>query len=401
MTWRWLIPFILTLLLCPLSTTAQNFVDFEDFLRRYETARPELRREVARSFVDWQQARGGFPIRQADGNVVFLYFASGEERDVRLTGDFRAISFTDVYWDKIGEPMSHVGSVFYSRHVFEPDARLDYKFVVDGKDIRDPLNLRTLISGTGGGEVSELVMSRHQTSVLEEAQVGFLHGTLHPLEEAWALPRVTVYLPPGYDRSRSYPTIYTADGTAWLDLIRFPEILDRLIAKRAIEPVIAVMIDAAADRSSWYSYNPDYLTYLRRVVDHVDNLYSTRRQPEARLHAGTSAGGRATMYVGLELPGLFKNVSMLSPALTGPLYYFEPYFSSRKRPDPNLRIWMSAGTYEGSIYRDAPIWKPTSGELISRSKPFTSIKGTALERGERVLRTCCYISFLQSLSSFS
>jgi enterochelin esterase-like enzyme len=59
------------------------------------------------------------------------------------------------------------------------------------------------------------------------------------------------------------------------------------------------------------------------------------------------------MYVGLELPGLFKNVSMLSPALTGPLYYFEPYFSSRKRPDPNLRIWMSAGTYEGSIYRDA------------------------------------------------
>jgi hypothetical protein len=118
MTWRWLIPFILTLLLCPLSTTAQNFVDFEDFLRQYATARPELRREVARSFVDWQQARGGFPIRQADGNVVFLYFASGEEREVRLTGDSRAISLTDVYWDKIGEPMSHVGSVFYSSQVF-------------------------------------------------------------------------------------------------------------------------------------------------------------------------------------------------------------------------------------------------------------------------------------------
>jgi enterochelin esterase-like enzyme len=353
MTWRRLMLFVLTLLLCPLSTTAQNFVDFEDFLRQYEAARPELKKEVARSFVDWQQARGGFPIRQADGNVVFLYFAVGDERDVRLTGDFRARSFSDVYWDKTGEPMTRVGSVFYSRHVFEPDARLDYKLVVDGKDMRDPLNVRTLISGTGGGEVSELVMPRHQASALEEAQVGFLRGTLHPLEEAWALPRVTVYLPPGYDPSRSYPTIYTADGTAWLDPIRFPEILDRLIAKRAIEPVIAVMIDAAADRSSWYSYYPDYLTYLRRVVDHVDNVYSTRRQPEARLHAGTSAGGRATMYVGLELPGLFKNLSMLSPSFTGPLYYFEPYFSGRKRPDPNLRIWMSAGTYEGSIYRDA------------------------------------------------
>lgn len=336
-----------------MGTTAQTFVDFEDFLRQYEAARPESRREVARSFVDWQQARDGFPIRQADGKVVFLYFGSGDELDVRLTGDFRASSFTDVYWDKIGEPMSNVGSVFYSRHVFEPDARLDYRFVVDGKDIRDPLNSHSLISGTGGGEVSELVMPRHQKSALDEAQTGFPHGTLHPLEEAWALPKVTVYLPPGYDQSRSYPTIYTADGTAWLDLIRFPEILDRLIAKRAIEPVIAVMIDAGADRSSWYSYNPDYLTYLRRVVNHVDNLDSTRRQPEARLHVGTSAGGRATMYVGLELPELFKNVSMLSPTLTGPLYYFEPYFSRRKSPDPNLRIWMSAGTYEGSIYRDA------------------------------------------------
>jgi enterochelin esterase family protein len=351
MTWRPLVLFILILLLCPFRATAQNFADFEDFLRQYEAARPESRRELARSFVDWQQARGGFPVRQADGKVVFLYFA--EERDVRLTGDFRANSFSDVYWDKTGEPMSRVGSIFYSRHVFEPDARLDYKFLVDGKDIRDPLNLRTLISGTGGGEVSELVMPRHQPSVLEESPIGFQRGTLHPLEEAWALPRVTVYLPPGYDPSRSYPTIYTADGTAWLDNIRFPEILDRLIAKRAIEPVIAVMIDSAADRSSWYSYNPDYLTYLRRVVEHIDNLYSTRRQPEARLHAGTSAGGRATMYVGLELPDLFKKLSMLSPSFIGPLYYFEPYFSGRKRPDRKLSIWMSAGTYEGSIYRDA------------------------------------------------
>jgi len=163
---------------------------------------------------------------------------------------------------------------------------------------------------------------------------------------------VTIYLPPGYDSLRLYPTIYTADGTAWLDVIRLPMILDQMIARRAIEPVIAVMIDAAPDRSSWYSYNPNYLMYLRRVVDHVDNLYSTRRRPEARLHVGTSAGGRATAYVGMELPDLFDNLAMLSPSFN-PLSYFEPYLSGRKRPHPKLKIWMSAGTYEGSIYQDA------------------------------------------------
>jgi len=41
------------------------------------------------------------------------------------------------------------------------------------------------------------------------------------------------------------------------------------------------------------------------------------------------------------------------PSFSGPVYYFEPYFSGRKHPDPNLKIWMSAGTYEESIYRDA------------------------------------------------
>jgi enterochelin esterase-like enzyme len=113
------------------------------------------------------------------------------------------------------------------------------------------------------------------------------------------------------------------------------------------------MIDAAADRNSWYSYNEDYLKYLRRVVDYMDSSYATRPQAGARLHAGTSAGGRAALYAGLELPGYFSNLALLSPSLSGPVYYFEPYFRGRKRPDSKLRLWMSAGTYEGYIYRDA------------------------------------------------
>jgi enterochelin esterase-like enzyme len=51
-------------------------------------------------------------------------------------------------------------------------------------------------------------------------------GSLRQVNEPWASPRVTVYLPPGYDSSGSYPAIYTADGSAWLDLIRLPSILE-------------------------------------------------------------------------------------------------------------------------------------------------------------------------------
>jgi enterochelin esterase-like enzyme len=335
---------------CRVFSAAQSFTGFADFLRTYEMADAESQENLARSFIDWQQAQGGFPIRESDGKVVFVYIGNGNERDVRLTGDFRQSSPFNVYWDSRGEPMSRVGSVFYYRHTFEIDARLDYKFIVDGKDQRDPLNPRTLVSGSGGGiEVSELIMPGHHSPVMASGPV---RGSLHSIEESWAKPAVTIYLPPDYDSARSYPTIYTADGTAWLDLIRLPSMLEHLVTTRAMEPAIAVMIDAAVDRTSWYSYNPEYLTYLRRVVEYVDTHYATRREPEARLHAGTSAGGRASAFVGLELPDLFHNIALLSPTFNGPIYYFEPYFSRRKRPDPRLRLWISAGTYEGAIYDD-------------------------------------------------
>jgi enterochelin esterase family protein len=345
---------LVLLLLCPWITAAQDFVDFDDFLRRYEATPESLKPALAQAFVNWQRRRGGFPIRKSNGEAVFFYIGDSQGTDVRLTGDFRQASFSNVNWDNVGEPMDRVGSVFYKRKRFEPDARLDYKFVIDGKDRRDPLNPRTLISGSGGGEVSELVMPEHRMPSIAPIQDG-RQGSLRQIEESWAQPRVTVYLPPGYDPSNRYPTIYTADGAAWVELIRLPALLDQLIAKRAIEPVIAVMIDAAADRSAWYSYNEDYLKYLRRVIDHVDKSYATRPQAIARVHAGTSAGGRAALYAGLELPGLFSNLALLSPSLSGPVYYFEPYFSGRQRPDPKSRIWMSAGTYEGYIYRDAQV----------------------------------------------
>lgn len=323
---------MLALAATPSVLLAQRFIGFDDFLRTYEASSPEARPRLVQAFLDWQRPRGGFPITEPGGNVVFFYSGNGGERDVRVVGDFRPTSFFTVYWDTAGDAMTRVGSVFYKRRTFEPDARIDYALVVDGKRITDPLNPRTIFSGPGGGEVSELVMPAHRLPAEITERPGVARGTLQVVREPWATPKVTVYLPPGYDPSKRYPTLYTADGSAWVEHVRLTIILDNLIADGAIEPVIAVMIDPAPDRSSWYSYNPDYLAYLRRVVEHVDRHYATRPAAGQRLHAGSSAGGRATAYAGLEMPDLFGNIAMLSPSFTGPVYFWEPYFSGRKRP---------------------------------------------------------------------
>jgi enterochelin esterase-like enzyme len=115
------------------------------------------------------------------------------------------------------------------------------------------------------------------------------------------------------------------------------------------------MIDAAVQRSAWYSYNPEYLAYLERVVAHVDAHYATLPRREARVVVGTSAGGRAALYAALERPELFGGAGLLSPALGNSLYYYQPYLSGAKGIAPNLRVWLSAGTYEGSLCEDARV----------------------------------------------
>lgn len=352
--------FVALLLLLTVSTAspaAERFTGFDNFLSQYRGAPAEARGELVQSFLTWQQARGGFPVIEADGHVVFFYLGTGGEKQVRLIGEFRLRSFHGVAWDEVGEALERAvegGEVFFKRRQFEKDARLDYKFVIDGTQKHDPLNPRALDSGIVG-TVSELAMPGYVPPAEVVAREEVPKGTLHVLTEEWATPKVTVYLPANYDASRRYRTVYTADGSAWINHVRLPTILDNLIAAGELEPLIAVMIDPTADRSGWYQFNPEYLAYLEKVVAYVDSHYPTRPRAEDRLHIGTSAGGRITLYVGLERPRLFQNLALLSPSLMGSPSYYEPYFSRRKRPHPKLRIWLSAGTYEGYIHQDTQL----------------------------------------------
>lgn len=339
-------------LLTSSGASAQGASRFDALLRDHSRANEREQARLVRTFTEEQHGRGGFPIRERSGEVVFVYVAERSVRDVRIVGDFHTRSFTNPYWDLVGEPLTHVGSLFYLRRTFEPDARLDYRFVVDGEPTLDPLNPRTIASGAGNGEASELVMPAHRIPAETLNSVGVARGTLQVLQEPWAVPAVTVYLPPIYDTTRAYPTIYTVDGAAWRSSIGLPTTLDNLIAAKRIPPTIAVMVDAAQDRSTWYHCNPDHLAYVQRVVAYVDAHYATRSEPAARVHVGTSSGGKATLHIGVALPHLFGNVGILSPSLTPTPGCLEPYLAGR-RPLPKLRAWIQSGTYEGAIHRDS------------------------------------------------
>ena len=179
------------------------------------------RGELARSFVEGRRSRDGFPLVEPGGNVVFLYFGAGGEREVHLLGDFRTSGFHSVYWDGRGEPMIRAAAdapLFFARRRLEEDARIEYQFLVDGERRTDPLNPLTAPSGiakSGGLEtVSALVMPGYRVRPELAPREGVAHGEVHVLDETLGQPRVMVYLPPAYDATKRYLVLYTADGAA-------------------------------------------------------------------------------------------------------------------------------------------------------------------------------------------
>jgi enterochelin esterase-like enzyme len=123
-----------------------------------------------------------------------------------------------------------------------------------------------------------------------------------------------VYLPPGYvSATRHYPVLYLLHGqnghaNAFLE-IGLQQSLDRLIAHRAIPPMIAVMIQDASGNENWQNIGRRHSeTYVLEVQELVDRMLPTIAARAGRAIAGSSKGGYGAMRVALGSPHRFAVV---------------------------------------------------------------------------------------------
>jgi hypothetical protein len=168
---------------------------------------------------------------------------------------------------------------------------------------------------------------------------------LPALASAHAAPRrLTVWLPPGYDRGdRSYPVLYLHDG----DLITDPAgssfhagigaTLAALAAGGAAEPAIVVGIWSGPQRLREFSpaaFLPDlppslrlraeaacggpsladgYLRYLtEELKPAIDRLFRTRRNCSDTAIMGSGMGGLAALYAVARRPGIFGSAGWIA-----------------------------------------------------------------------------------------
>lgn len=146
----------------------------------------------------------------------------------------------------------------------------------------------------------------------------------------------TVYLPDGYETSGLvYPVVYLLHGAKgdendWLTKGKAQQTLDRLIRKKRIQPVIAVMpghkgmwwTDANAERAE--------TVLLKELLPAVETRFRAWQGRDGRAFIGLSAGGYATIRLALRYPDLFAAGAALSPAIYEP----EPPANSSAVTDP-------------------------------------------------------------------
>ncbi len=316
----------------------------ENPIRRLERL-PEKDRKAAADSLLRPGSGVSFPIVR--GDTAWFVFRSDSAKSVVLSGDFNR-------WHPVRDTLRPIPGtgLFVRPERFEPDARLDYKYCVDGKDwILDPLNPRTCTGGFGPN--SEIAMPGYSSQPEIAYDLSIPHGSLDSL--VFRSPSlgneraVFVYLPPD-DRNQAcgaFPLLLVTDGGEYITLGSMRNILDKLIRAHAIPPMIAVFVNPL-DRNREYWANPEYERMLAlELVPWIEDRYPIVRSPSGRAILGASLGGLTALDTYLSHPDVFG----LCVSQSGAFWVDQAAMVDRVRKVGSVsgRVSLDWGTYEPEI----------------------------------------------------
>lgn len=319
---------------------------FDSFIQQILQSPAEARGGIVEQYLSAQKSS---PITEDDTLVHFVLY--GAANTVLVNGDLQR-------WlepDTLSAIRCGRYSLFYRTYTLPSDARLDYIFIVDGREILDPAN--PLTTPSGFGRHSDLRMPKFVPSPFLVRRSDIPQGriediTVHPyivppLKQYWRGARpIKVYLPPGYDTLMNVPAVYVQDGFETIKFAFLPTVIDNLIAESIIEPVMAVFI-APADRGEEQMgfFHEPYKRYIcEELVPMIDSKYKTNRTPEKRALIGVSSGGHSALSIVLSRTDLFRNAGGQSSTITSSL---EKLVQKNASVLPtSLKIYLDCGRYD-------------------------------------------------------
>lgn len=263
-------------------------------------------------------AKGGTPIIENQTRLVF--FAKDVNGTTpRVVGDFNAWAATPQGYDMAIGRMTRIDGTSWSylEGTSYTNARAEYVFFFDKDTVADPLNPRTVQAYAGPRSEIRMPFWVAQPEVDNTAAVpaGELIAETVMSRALGGPRRVWFYLPPGYAGATDtlYPVMYVLDGANYVEKMDVPRVLDRLIARKAIPPVIAVFSEPG-DRQEEYSRNPKWRAFMSsELVPLVDKRFRTFPAPDHRIILGSSLAGYGAVDLAVEFPSLFGLCASIAP----------------------------------------------------------------------------------------
>jgi enterochelin esterase-like enzyme len=297
-------------------------------------------------------ARGGTPIIENQTRLVFF------ARDVngatpRVVGDFNAWAATPQGYDANIGKMTRIDGTNWSylEGTSYTNARVEYVFFFDQQAAADPLNPRAVQAYAGPRSEVRMPFWVANPEVDDEAPApaGELIAETVISRQLLGPRRVWFYLPPGYATSTDmlYPVVYVLDGANYVEKMDVPRILDRLIARKAIPPVIAVFSEPG-DRQEEYTRNPRWRAFITaELVPQVDKRFRTFPAPDHRIILGSSLAAYGAVDLAVEFPSVFGLCAAIAPPeQTASVIANQP---RARAAAVSIRFFVLGGVYDAMI----------------------------------------------------
>ncbi len=341
---------------------------------------PEIDRLLARQPLDRatiDEFLGGrtFPLME-DGEATFVFHGRADQVNLRhfIYGlpslqPFRRVASSDLWYLTMEVPQR---------------SRVEYKIervLGAGREwLMDPLNPRVARDPYGANSVCHGLGYETPEWTLPDAEAR--QGTFDELvverPHVAGSGRVRVYLPARFRRSRRYPLLVAHDGSDYLRYAALKVVLDNLIHRLEIAPLIVALVDSQ-ERLVEYAADPLHARFLgEQLVPLLEQRYPVVRRPDARGLMGASFGGVACLHAAWSRPGFYGRLLLQSGSFAfsdighhrrGPAFDPVAAFVNGLRENPGRpseRIFLSCGIYESLIYENRsllPILQSTGTEV--------------------------------------
>ena len=285
---------------------------------------------------------------------------------------FERLKDTDLWWCQVEVP---------------GDSRIEYKLNVirdgQGNWIRDPLNPHLAHDPFGANSVCYGDGHKRPTWIEPDpdAREGSLKDYVLRRTPFGEPRRVTIYRPARFVPTSRYPLLIVHDGGDFLRYAAMKTILDNLIDRDEIQPLIACFTHPG-DRLVEYPDDPRHVAFIAdRLLPWLESTLPVYGTPESRCLMGASFGGVAALSVAWRRPGVFGRLLLQSGSFAftdigkhkrGPA--FDPVVefvnAFRRAPGrPSQRVFLSCGMYETLIYENrtmVPLLQATGMNLRYR-----------------------------------